>query len=74
MSDDSEIEARARAALSRPGCPICGEPNGSWSLLGQLAHVRVDHSWMERARLRWRTRTPLRDLLVNRKYGVKERR
>lgn len=64
-----EPDDRLRRVLSRPGCPICGEPTGGWTLLAQVAHVRLDHSWAERIKLRWHTRTPLRDLLINRKYG-----
>ena len=47
------------------GCPICGEDNAD-----QLAHVMADHSWHERWRLYWQTRTPLPDLLLARKFGV----
>lgn len=55
--------------LASSGCPICGEPNSSWTLLAQLAHIHMDHSWADRIKLRWRTKIPLRDLLINRKYS-----
>jgi hypothetical protein len=52
------------------GCPICGEDYRQWTLTGQMAHVTVCHSLWLRLRLFLCTRTPLPDLLINRKYGV----
>lgn len=50
-------------------CPICDFDYDGWSLISQLAHVTMEHSWRERLRLRRRTRLPLRELLIQRKYG-----
>lgn len=53
------------------GCPLCGADNSSWSLWGQLGHATVAHSWHQRLRLFWHTRTPLAQLLINRKFGAR---
>lgn len=51
------------------GCPICGYDNADMTLMAQLSHVTTDHSWLQRYRLYRQTRTPLKDLLINRKYS-----
>lgn len=53
------------------GCPICGFDYAGWSLFGQMGHLVGDHTWWQRCVLRWRTRTYLKDLLINRKYGAR---
>lgn len=59
------------AVMAGKNCPLCGYDYAGWTLIGQMAHLSVDHSWWERLRLRRRVRLPLREFLVYRKYGVK---